>query len=228
MTQSLPARVLIVEDDALVRECLVAMLAGRADFMLHGAVATVAEAMAALQDAPDLILLDLCLPDGDGLDVIRAVRADPALAGTRILVLSLFSEEDRVLSALGEGADGYLLKDCEPDTLLHNMRATLAGETPISPAAAAHLLRRFRATPDGAPTRTKDAPPPGQSSGLSAREVDLLNLLAKGLSYAEASRTLGISSHTVHDHVKSIYRKLGVNSRGEAVFEAVSAGVISL
>lgn len=227
MKQSSVARVLIVEDDMLVREGLAGLLADCADLVVDAAVACVRDALAALPSAPDLILLDLCLPDGEGIDVIRAVRTDPTLAGTRILVLSLFNDEGRVLGALGAGADGYLLKDCEPDMLRQSIRATLAGETPISPAAAAHLLRQFRAAPEVLKGERKAAS--GEAlSPLTAREIDLLKLLAKGLSYVDAAATMGISSHTVHDHVKNIYRKLDVNSRGEAVFEAVSMGVISL
>ncbi len=227
MNHASTARVLIVEDDPLVREGLAGLLADCADLVVEAAVPCVCDALVALASAPDLILLDLCLPDGEGVDVIRAVRANPGLASTRILVLSLFNDEGRVLGALGAGADGYLLKDCEPDMLRRSIRATLAGEAPISPAAAAHLLRQFRATPEVLKDERRAAS--GESlSPLTAREIDLLKLLAKGLSYAEAAATMGISSHTVHDHVKNIYRKLDVNSRGEAVFEAVSMGVISL
>lgn len=213
-------RILIVEDDPLVRANLRQAIEHSPGLELAGEAETVAGALALLGPSIDLVILDLGLPDGSGIDVLHALRADPALAGTRVLVFTLFCDEARVVAALGEGADGYLLKDTDPAELLRDIHATLEGAAPISPAAAAHLLRRFRAAPVAA-TATPAAT-------LTPRETELLQLLSRGLSYAEAAQSLGISPHTVRDHVKNLYRKLGVNSRGEAVFEAVSSGMIRL
>ena len=216
-------RVGLVEDDPNVRAHLVDLLGKSPELEVVGEAASVAGSEAVIGLRPDLLILDLGLPDGSGIDVIRRVREDPALSACRILVLTLFSDERRVLDALSGGADGYLLKDTADGIFVREIFATLAGAAPISSAAASHLLRRVRRQ-DGPPTRA--AAPEGQTR--TTRAVEGLQLLARGLSYKEAAAIMGISPNTVADYVKSIYRKMGVNSKGEAVFEAVASGVIRL
>jgi DNA-binding NarL/FixJ family response regulator len=155
-------------------------------------------------------LVDLGLPDGSGLDVIRAIAAE---RDSVAVVLSVFDDEATVLDAIEAGASGYLLKD-DADVPEAILRAA-NGESPVSPAIAVHLLRRLR-------------PAAPSEASLTPREIELLECFARGHSYKEAALRLGISYHTVTDHVKAVYRKLAVRTRGEAVFAAVSNGIIRL
>jgi DNA-binding NarL/FixJ family response regulator len=140
-----------------------------------------------------------------------------------VLVITAFGDRDTVVAALNAGADGYLLKDSGPDTILDGIRATLDGGAPISASAAVYLLERLRGSGSGAP---EVAVP--EAERLTPREIELLELFSRGHSYKLASRALGISPLTVGNHVKSIYRKLQVHSRGEAVYEAVRRKQLSL
>lgn len=212
----------VVEDDPNVRAHLVDLLTETTEFEVIGEASTVAAAETLIARRPDLLILDLGLPDGTGIDIIRKVRANPGLCDCRILVLTLFSDERRVLDAISSGADGYLLKDTSDAVFVSEIFATLAGASPISSAAASHLLRRVRQEGSARPdTSALEVP-------LTSREVELLQVLARGLSYKEAAGAMGISPNTVAGYVKTIYRKMNVNSKGEAVFEAVASGVIRL
>jgi DNA-binding NarL/FixJ family response regulator len=204
------ARVLIVEDDAPSRESLCAALDARADIRVVGSAATLAAGLALLGTEHDVVLVDLGLPDGSGIDVVRAVAAGRKSVA---VVLSIFGDETSVLDAIEAGASGYLLKD-DADVGDAVLRAA-AGESPVSPPIAVHLMRRLR------PALPAD-------TALTPREIELLECFARGHSYKEAALRLGISYHTVTDHVKSVYRKLAVRSRGEAVFAAIRGGLIRL
>jgi DNA-binding NarL/FixJ family response regulator len=186
--------------------------------VVAGQAGLVAEALALVEMAPDLVLLDLGLPDGSGIAVIEKVRK--TAPSCRVLVITVFEDRESVVSTLRAGADGYILKDTRPDALVGNVMATLAGETPISARAAGHLLSLVR---DDEP-RVEGAAPPS----LSPRERTLLELLARGMSRKEAARVMAISPFTVAEYVQSIYRKLSVRSRGEAVYEALQTGLIKL
>lgn len=218
----MPHAVAIVEDDPFVRRHVARLIEAHPELDLVGQAGTLAEGRALLAAAPHLVVIDLGLPDGSGLDLIReaAARTPPP----RLLVLTVFGDESSVLSAVAAGADGYVLKDSADEALCADMIETLNGGSPISASVAAYLLRRLR--------RDEDAPPPEattpDASPVTPREVELLNLLARGLSYREVAGALNISHHTVGAHIKAIYRKLAVNSRSEAVFEAVQSGLIRL
>jgi DNA-binding NarL/FixJ family response regulator len=214
--------VAIVEDDPFVRRHLARLIEAHPGLDLVGQAGTLAEGRALLAAAPALMVIDLGLPDGSGLDLIREAAArTPA---PRLLVLTVFGDESSVLSAVAAGADGYVLKDSADEALCADMIETLNGGSPISASVAAYLLRRLRR--DEAQAAPADAP--SADTPVTAREVELLNLLARGLSYREVAGALGISHHTVGTHIKAIYRKLAVNSRSEAVFEAVQSGLIRL
>lgn len=219
MSQANPrARVAIVEDDAILREEL-ARVVGDADGMdVAGLAETLGAGRALLASNPDVLLIDLALPDGNGVDLIRQARAEhPEI---KIIVVSIFGDARSVVRAIEAGADGYLLKGADPREAEAAIRSVLDGGAPISPTVASHILARMRERGAGARTEL-DAP-------LTEKEVAILSDLAKGFRYKEVARLHGISPHTVADHVKSIYRKLAVNSRSEAVFEAVQAGLIRL
>jgi DNA-binding NarL/FixJ family response regulator len=212
--------VLVVEDDGDTRRYLAQALgAGEAPYRVTTA-ATLREGLAALKDTPPRVLLvDLGLPDGNGLELIRAARAQSS--AILPLVITVFGDEGSVIGAIEAGAQGYILKSEAPDDLREAVAQVIAGGAPISPGIASHLLRHFgESAPQG--PRTADGP------RLTGREQDVLKLLVKGLLYQEVAEALAISRNTVASHVKSIYRKLEVGSRGEAVFEALSRGIVKV
>lgn len=212
------ARVAIVEDDAILREELARVVNGADGLDVAGLAETLSAGRALLTSNPDVLLIDLALPDGNGVDLIRQARADNS--GIKIIVVSIFGDARSVVRAIEAGADGYLLKGADPREAEAAIRSVLDGGAPISPTVASHILARMRERGAGARTEL-DAP-------LTEKEIAVLSDLAKGFRYKEVARLHGISPHTVADHVKSIYRKLAVNSRSEAVFEAVQAGLIRL
>jgi len=216
------ATVVLVEDDAPTRERLGEAIAGDPRLELRGACASVRDGVAALAaHRPDVLLTDIGLPDGSGIDLIR--RARTTGAGTQAVVITVFGDEETVVRAIEAGAAGYLLKDGTPSSIAESIVEVLAGGSPISAPVARLLLRRVAegAAPAAASGRTPRA-------ALSQREREVLNLVAKGFSFPEIARLLAVSPHTVTTHVRHIYAKLEVGSRGEAVFEAVQQGLIRL
>ena len=209
---------LIVEDDRLLRDSLVAdVRASNADWQVMSAD-SVAAALALLEsNAPDAVFLDLGLPDGNGFGLIRRIRQRHP--GCEILVITVFADEQRVLRSLESGASGYILKTDLPQFAGRLLSTIVAGGSPISPAIARRLIERLR--PPAPHARAGQGQEP-----LSQREAEILGMCAKGLRYAEIAGALGLSVHTVNAHLKSVYRKLMVNSRGEAVFEARRAGLL--
>lgn len=214
MENDIPTRVAILEDDPGIRSHLAATIEAHSQLVLVASAGSLAEAGAILEARPDVALVDLGLPDGSGVDFIARLHAE---TNARVVVITIFRDRDSVLRSLAAGADGYLLKDSTPSEILSAIRSAMDGGAPISPEAARHLLERFSLITE----RT-----PSEGGRLTEREAELLTLFSKGLTYREAARVLGISPHTVGDHVKSIYRKLDVSSRGEAVFEATQSGII--
>ena len=210
--------VMVVEDDPafLTRFCKI--VASDAELELFAAVGDLASARQAMSKAgPDVLLTDLGLPDGSGIDLIReTARRFP---NTDIMVITVFGDEDHVLASIEAGATGYILKDSLPQEAVQLIKQLCAGGSPISPVIARQLLKRLK--PAGITAAT-----PGQGSPLSARETEVLGLVAKGFSFAEIAKLLGVSQHTVIAHVKKIYQKLAVHSRGEAVYEAGKMGLI--
>ena len=210
------ARIAIIEDDPIVRQYFQGIIAMEPGYQILGMAPDIASAAPLLEQSPDLFLLDIGLPDGLGYDLVPQIKAQTA---ARALIISTFGDRDTVVRAIMAGADGYLLKDSSPQVILDGIAATLDGGAPVSPAAAIYLLGFLRA----------EQPAPGPApvnpeARLSQRETELLQAFAKGQSYKQAARTLGISPHTVGTHVKSIYRKLEVNSRSEAIREAFRTG----
>jgi DNA-binding NarL/FixJ family response regulator len=212
------ARIGILEDDEPLRLYLEEVITTTEGLDLAFSEGTVAGArLASAQARPDLCLVDLKLPDGHGLEFVAHIKSTTS---TKCLILTVLGDRTSVLLALRAGADGYLLKDTPPDLLRSNILRTMRGETPISPQAATFLLEMWRgAEPATVPEQSEDA--------LTTREAEVLKLFSRGLSYREAADTLGLSQHTIGDYVKSIYRKLRVHSRSEAIFEARQVGLIS-
>lgn len=204
----------VVEDDPLVFAHLSEILAAAPGLRLVGHAATAVAARDLLGCGADLFLMDIGLPDGNGLDIVPEIKRATA---ARVLMLTSFGDRETVIAALEAGADGYLLKDSDTRTLLDGIEVTLQGGAPISPAAAVFLLERLRPPPAEAPADALAAP---VEERLTEREIDLLRCFAKGASYKQAARELDISPLTVGTHVKAIYRKLAVHSRGQAVWRA--------
>jgi DNA-binding NarL/FixJ family response regulator len=218
--------VLIVEDEPeFLRRFTNAVLTDP-ELALAGSAGTGRAAIAMLEAAPpDVVLLDLGLPDIDGVEVIR--QAQRLSHPCDVLVVSMFDDDQHVLDSIEAGASGYLLKDALPESIVSSIRELRCGGSPISPGIARRILDRFRVTL--APGRS--APPPCRHAGgctapLTERETELLRLTAKGLSFDTISELMGISPHTVVAHVRKIYRKLAVHSRGEAVYEATQLGLL--
>lgn len=212
--------VLLVEDDAPTRWRLQDALGASSEFAVTAA-ATLTEARLSLAATPPRVLLtDLQLPDGHGLDLIRETRQ--RYPETEIMVISILGDEESVIAAIRQGATGYLLKDAFPTDIAATVRDLVAGHSPISASIARFIVRRTQAQPSVA------AQPALNTARLTPREIDILWGIAKGFSYADIAGHLGLSRQTVPGHIKNIYRKLEVNTRGEAVFEALQQGLIRL
>lgn len=205
-------RLLVVDDHPVVRAGLRALLGARPDLDVVAEAATADEAVRqAAAVRPDVVLMDLQL--GDGVDGVAATERLLALPDPpRVLVLTTYDTEDDIMRAIEAGATGYLLKDCPPEEIFRAVHAAAAGQTVLSPPVAARLMSRMR----------------GSQPTLSAREVEILTLLARGLANRQISRELFISEATVKTHLVHIYAKLGVDSRTAAVHAAVERKLIRL
>lgn len=197
------------------------------DMHLVGAVLTGRAAIAVLEaESPDVVLVDLGLPDMDGIDLVSHVVSRYPQAD--VLVITMFADEGHVVRSIEAGATGYLLKDTPDAHVIASIRELRSGGAPISPSIARRVLARFRALSTqslGGLVPVSDSPKEIPSP-LTPRELDILRLVAKGLSFNEVATHLGLSPLTVVTHVKKIYRKLAVHSRGEAVFEAGQMGLL--
>lgn len=212
-----PAHALVLEDLPEVADWLAALLRERFPGIEVRLAASLAQAHRQLDGMPppQLALVDLGLPDGNGAELIRwLAQQRPACT---IVVTTLFGDDAHVFPALRAGAHGYLLKDQPREKLATALDGILRGEPPLSPAIAQRLLRVFNAPAEPHP----DLQP------LTAREREVLVLLSKGCRLPELAERLRISRHTVADHLKSIYRKLNVNSRAEAALEAARLGLVA-
>jgi DNA-binding NarL/FixJ family response regulator len=208
-------RLLIIEDDRLLRDHLVRATSASPEWSVIAAGNLAAARAQLAKHAIDAVFLDLGLPDGDGLNLISEFRqANPAC---EILVITVFAEERRVIRSLEAGASGYILKSDLADYAGRLVSIIESGGSPIIPSIARSLINRLRPPPESA-----------ENQGLlSQREAEVLQLCSKGLRYAEIAEVLGVSSHTVNTHLKSVYRKLMVHSRAEAVFEARRHGLLN-
>ncbi|MBN4073297.1 response regulator transcription factor [Mariprofundus ferrooxydans] len=208
--------IVIIEDDRQTRLHLESVVKAHASLNLLGSAANCAEACVLLQKKPDIALVDLELPDGNGADLIRQFFAPDAKA-TDFVVMTVFGDDQHVIPALEAGACGYLLKDTPDDEIGNMISMLLDGGSPISPIIARKLLKRFHD-----PVESENPNP------LTSREQEVLSLMSKGFNYKETAAMLSISYHTVIGYVKNIYRKLAVNSRSEAVFEASKMGLLQM
>src|SRR4051812_7544107 len=203
-------RVLLAEDHALVRAGLERLLATAADVEVVGAATNGAEAVAlAAELRPDVVLMDLVMPEMDGREATRRIVAETK--DVNVVVLTSFSDREQILDALDAGAVGYLLKDAEPDELVRGVRAAAAGEAPLAPKAASAVLT----------ARTEQRP----AADLTPREREVLALLAGGKANKQIARELGISEKTVKAHLTRVFEAIGVSDRTAAALWAQRHGV---
>ena len=220
--------VVVVEDDPPTRHYLVTSVEATEGIRLVGQAATVAEGRMLLErERPTVLLVDLALPDGNGLELIEAAKT--LSPDTLCLVISVFGDEQSVLSAIAAGAQGYLLKDSTARRIGGSILDLIAGGAPISPPIARHLLLRFQAPASAVEGDVSTSPVAEiEASTLSVRETEVLELVVKGFTFPEIGRGLKISTHTVTTHVRRIYKKLAVRSRSEAVYEALQQGIVTV
>jgi DNA-binding NarL/FixJ family response regulator len=203
-------RIVIVEDDPTFRQRFAGIVASCPRFALVAAVGNCADALAVLRkNAVDVLLCDLGLPDGDGANIVREARhLHPNLDA---MVVTVFGDDAHVMRSLEAGASGYLLKDSLPDDFIATIDLLQSGGSPIHPTIARRLLQRFS---------NESRQPAEAGVTLTDREREVLQLVSKGYRVPEIAALLTISAHTVSSHIKNIYSKLEVSSRGEAVYEA--------
>jgi DNA-binding NarL/FixJ family response regulator len=211
-----PLRILIADDHPLFRKGMTVLLGAVDGIEVVGVATTGEEAVSrAVELQPDLVLMDLQMPGGGGIAATREIRhACPAV---RVLVVTLFEDQESVFMALRAGAHGYVLKEADEEEMLRAIRATARGEAIFSPAVAARVLSYFAA-------RRPDAPPQVFPT-LTEREREILALIARGRSNPAIARELGIAPKTVGNHVSNIFGKLQVADRSEAIVRAREAGL---
>jgi DNA-binding NarL/FixJ family response regulator len=203
-------RVVIVDDHAVLRAGLEQLLAGQADLEVVGTAASGGEAIELARELrPDVVLMDLQMPGIDGVAATREIVAEKL---ADVLVLTSYSDAERIVGALDAGAMGYLLKDAEPDEVLTGIRAVARGESPINPRAARELLGARRTTP-------------AATAELTPRETEVLVLVRQGLANKQIARRLGISERTVKAHLTSAFQRIGVVDRTQAALWAERNGL---
>ncbi|MDQ6993203.1 MAG: response regulator transcription factor [Mariprofundus sp.] len=231
--------VLLVEDEIGIRQSIAKKILAHPNLSLYGSVGSCAEAVALINGKPDVLLTDLGLPDGSGISLVQQARA--ATAPIETMILTIFGDEMNVISSIEAGASSYLLKEHGLDNIADAICAMMAGESMIDPLIARFLLSRLNQKQSSTTTsksplssshkgvRKKlphQASKPAQENALSGREIEVLQMVSKGLTYAEAGGVLDISVNTIRAHIRNIYTKLAVNSRFEAIYEATVLGII--
>ena len=220
-----PIRVLIAEDQALLRTTLAALLEAEPGMSVVGLAEDGARAVAlATELRPDVVLMDIQMPGLTGIEATRRICADPALAATRVLILTMFEIDDYVLGALRAGACGFLLKDTDPQSLVDAVRTVHEGQSLLSPQVLSRLVARMpRAASAGASGSTRaDA-----VEALTPRQREVLLLIARGLSNSEIEVELGITRATCRSHITALLARLGARDRAQLVIVAYEAGLIS-
>jgi len=207
--------VAIIEDREQTREGLAILIDGTNGYRTVGTFASMEEALAKIVAlAPDIALCDIELPGMSGIEGVRRMRA--LLPDLQILMLTVFADNDHVFEAICAGASGYLLKDTPPARLVEAIRELHEGGAPMSPEIARKVVAMF----------SKVVPPKREEHRLSARELEILQLLAEGHSYKTAAKALGLSLDTIRFHIRNIYEKLHVHSKSEAVVLALRKGIV--
>jgi DNA-binding NarL/FixJ family response regulator len=210
--------VLIADDQALVRAGFRMVLEAEEDIAVVGEAANGEQAVHGTQRLkPDVVLMDIRMPELDGIAATRRIVAADA---ARVLILTTFDLDEHVYAALAAGASGFLLKDATPEEIVHAVRVVAAGESLLAPSVTSRLVREFATRP------TTGKPRSDRLAGLTEREVEVLRLVAAGLSNAELAERLVLSAATVKTHVSRILTKLGLRDRAQLVVAAYEAGLV--
>jgi two-component system, NarL family, response regulator len=210
-------RILITDDHAVVREGLSAMLSREKDFQVVGEAVNGREAIEKARELkPDMVLMDLRMPEIDGIEAMRQIKAEnPAM---KFIILTTYDNDEYIFKGIEAGARAYLLKDAPREELFKAIRAVNRGESLIEPAIAGKVLDRFAEL-----SRQAQAP-----ENLSAQEIKVLTLMSKGAGNKLIASILNLGESTVKTHIQNIFHKLGVNGRTEAVTEAIKKNIITL
>ncbi|MFB8771392.1 response regulator [Streptomyces broussonetiae] len=213
-------RVLLADDQTLVRAAFTMLVESARDMEVVGQAGTGREAVRlARSERADLVVMDLRMPDLDGIEATRRIAADEDLAGVKVLVLTTYDTDDNIVEALRAGASGFLVKDTRPAELLDAIRTVAAGEALLSPGPTARLIERF--------LRSPEMPATGGPDCLSEREREVLTLVARGLNNTGIAESLGLSPLTAKTHVSRIMGKLGARDRAQLVIVAYESGLVT-
>ena len=231
MTEAVPGpegpsiRVLIAEDQALLRTTLAALLEAEPGMSVVGLAEDGVRAVSlAAELRPDVILMDIQMPGLTGIEATRRICADPALAATRVLILTMFEIDDYVLGALRAGACGFLLKDTDPQSLVDAVRTVHEGQSLLSPQVLSRLVARM---PRAASAGTSGSTRADAVEALTPRQREVLLLIAQGLSNSEIEAELGITRATCRSHITALLARLDARDRAQLVIAAYEAGLIS-
>jgi DNA-binding NarL/FixJ family response regulator len=213
-------RVLIADDQPLLRHSLAILINGAPEFTVVGEAGSGHDAVRLARAlAPDVILMDIRMPGSDGIEATRTITADANLRNARVLILSMFELDEYVYGALRAGASGFLLKDAHPDQLLEAIRRTHEGESLFAPTILTRLVEHYLGCPAVAPRPRLEA--------LTERECEVLALVGRGLSNNEIALALTISIKTVKSHVGNLLAKLAARDRAQLVISAYESGLVT-
>jgi DNA-binding NarL/FixJ family response regulator len=222
VTEGGPIRVLIADDQGLVRGGLRVLLESASDLEVVGEASTGTEAVAVARETrPDVVLMDIRMPEMDGIEATRAILGDEGLADTSVVMLTTFDLDEYVYEALRAGASGFLLKDADPDDIIGAVRIVAAGDALLAPSVTRRLIAEFARRPAAARVQ------PAAVESLTEREREVLVLVAQGLSNTEIAEGLVISPATAKTHVSRIMMKLGARDRAQLVAIAYETGTMT-
>lgn len=219
LTEAAPIRVLLVDDEPLLRRSLSIVIDHEPGVDVVGEAETGVQAIEQTRRfKPDVVLMDIRMPDGNGIDATRAISSDPALEDTKVVVLTMFELDEYVYGALTAGASAFLLKDATPQQLIDAIRRVHSGESMFAPQIMDRLIAHYVSRP------TKQPPATGLHH-LTGRETEVLTLIADGLSNDEIAQTLTVTIHTVKAHIGSLKSKLHARDRAQLVIAAYKHGI---
>jgi len=213
-------RILLADDQALIRAGFRALLNAEPDMVVVAECGTGADAvMLADRERPDIVLMDIRMPQGDGLDATRKILADPGLPGTRVIILTTFELDEYISEAVRAGAAGFLVKDTEPEELLRAVRVVHDGDALLSPSVTRRIMAQLA-------VQSRAARPPASLDQITDREREVLQLVGEGLNNAEIAERLFITPLTAKTHVSRIMTKLLVRDRAQLVVLAYESGLV--
>ena len=217
-----PIRILVADDQALVRGGVRMLVDSADDIEIVGEASTGTMAVELAQElVPDVVLMDIRMPEMDGVEATRRITADPMTRAVRVLVLTTFDLDEYVFNALHAGASGFILKGTGPDEMLDAIRIVAGGETLLAPAITSRLVAEFVRRPSAV------KPVPADLADLTERELEVLGLAGRGLSNAEIGAELFISPATAKTHVGRVLQKLGARDRAQLVVVAYESGLLT-